>query len=268
MDKSIVLITGSTDGIGKQTALELAALGHKIILHGRDKIKCIKNVNQIESETGNTEVEYVTGDFSSIYDVKKMASELLTKYDRLDIVINNAGVYMNEKVITVDGFETTFAVNHLAPFLLTNMLLPLIRNSGSARIINVSSVAHTRAQLDWSNLNGEKKFDGYSAYALSKLANVLFTYKLAEILKNEVITVNALHPGVITTKLLLTGFNIKGASLREGAATSVYLASSPEVTNVSGKYFTKCIETQSSSESYDLNLQTVLWKKSEEFVNL
>ena len=203
-----ILITGSTDGIGKQTAIELAKLGASILIHGRNEERCAKAVNDIVSVSGNADINYISADISSLSQVKMMAKDIITKFDRLDVLINNAGVYENGKIFTIDGYEATFAINHLAHFLLTNLLLDLLKSSAPTRIINVSSIAHTNCDFDLENLNSEKYFDSYNAYAISKAANILFTYKLAMNLERSYVTVNSLHPGVISTKLLHKGFNI------------------------------------------------------------
>ncbi len=266
MNNKTILITGATDGIGKQTAFDLAEKGYSVIVHGRSENKCADILKWIRNETGNENINYVVSDFSKLNEVRKLATELKQRFVKLDVLLNNAGVYMNDFLLTGDEFETTFAVNHLAPFLLTNLLLDQIDNGG--RIINVSSIAHTSATLDWDNLNAEKYFDGYYAYALSKLANVLFTYELAKRVDDRNITVNALHPGVITTKLLKAGFNMEGAGLKEGAATSVYLASSPEVENVTSKYFVKSKAVESSPISYVKENREKMWEVSEQIFNL
>ncbi|MCF8261681.1 MAG: SDR family oxidoreductase [Melioribacteraceae bacterium] len=263
--KRKVLITGSTDGIGKATARILAENDFYIIIHGRNEDKC-KNF-QKELLNKGYDCEYVIGDFASLKSVSEMANCLKVKHLSLDILINNAGIYMKEKEFSVDGFEMTFAVNHLAPFLLTNLLLDTIKNSNNARIINVSSIAHTRGRKDFDNLNSEQIFDHYAAYAQSKLANVFHTYELAQKLNPEHVTVNCLHPGVISTKLLKKGFGMEGASLEEGASTSVYLASSKEVENISGKYFVQSKETPSSPDSYDKSVGKLLWEISEQMVS-
>lgn len=268
MENKIVLITGATDGIGKQTAYELADKNATVILHGRNKGRLLKTQEEISHLTNNNNIRIVTSNLSSLKQVRLFAEEIKTKLKQLDVLINNAGVYMKTLVLTEDGIETTFAVNHLAPFLFTNLLLNFLKKSGSSRIINVSSVAHTRAHLDFENLNSERHFDAYNVYAVSKLANVLFTYKLADQLKNDSVTVNALHPGVIDTKLLHSGFNIDGASVKEGAATSVYLASSSEVENVTGKYFEKIKEVPSSDDSYNKENQKKMWNVSSQMVSL
>jgi NAD(P)-dependent dehydrogenase (short-subunit alcohol dehydrogenase family) len=266
MNNKTILITGATDGIGKQTALELSKLGHNIILHGRSENKCKSIQKWIEENTESDNVHYLVSDFSRLNDVRRMADELKKRFVKVDVLINNAGVYMNELKYTDNEYESTFAINHLAPFLLTNLLLDQFNDGG--RIINVSSIAHTRAVLDWENLNAERGYDHYQAYAISKLANVLFTYELAKKLEDRKISVNALHPGVITTKLLKTGFNIEGASLSEGAATSVYLASSPEVEGVNSKYFVRCEAVESSPDSYSEENQKRMWELSEQLFSL
>ena len=239
MEGKIVLITGATDGIGKQTAFELAHLGATVLLHGRNPKRLIDAMNDCRKKVTHPKLDFFNADFSSLNAIRKMVVDLKQKYDRLDVLINNAGVFMKTRELSHDGYEMTFAVNHLAHFFLTHLCLPLLKASPSARVITVSSIAHMRATLDFENLQGEKKFDGYDAYSRSKLANVLFAVELAERMKGSKLTSNALHPGVITTKLLEAGFAMKGASLEEGAETSVYLASSPEVEGVTGKYFVK-----------------------------
>lgn len=265
MDQKTVLITGATDGIGKQTALTLAAKGFRVLVHGRDENKCRMTAEEIQRKFPDSNPEFLTADLSSMRQVSQLASIVKSKPKKLDVLINNAGVYMLDKKITADGFEMTFAVNHLSVFLLTNLLLGSMNEYG--RIITVSSVAHSRANLDFTNLNSEKHFDAYNAYAVSKLANVLFTYFLSVKNDSKNITANCLHPGVITTKLLRTGFNISGRSVEEGASSSIYLASSEEVKNVSGKYFTNSRETDSSKISYDAELQKKLWQVSERMLS-
>ena len=268
MKNKTVLVTGSTDGIGKQTALELAQQGAQVIVHGRSADKARTVRDDIRRATGNDRVAYAVADLASLVDVRSLAQHVLMDYDRLDVLINNAGTFMQERTLSPDGYELTLAINHLAPFLLTNLLLDRLQASAPARVITVSSVAHNRVRVDFDNLNGEKSFGGYAAYALSKLANVLFAYELAERVKAAGVTSNALHPGVITTKLLASGFNTTGSSLAEGAATSVYLASSPDVHGVTGQYFDKCRAVASSPLSHDRGLQQQLWQISEQLTGL
>ena len=268
MNDKTILITGSTDGIGRQTALELAASGATILVHGRDAQRGKNVVEEIRTATGNRNVELLIADFSSLDNVRMLAVDVKKRCDALHVLINNAGVFMNERCLTADGFETTFAVNHLAPFLLTNLLLDLLQKSSPARIITVSSVTHTRGKLDFDNLQAEKQFGGYSSYALSKLANVLFTYELSEKLAGTGITSNCLHPGVIGTKLLRAGFDIQGGSPADGAELLLYLATSPEVEGVTGKYFQEKIETPSSPVTYDSFTREKLWDISARLTGL
>jgi NAD(P)-dependent dehydrogenase (short-subunit alcohol dehydrogenase family) len=264
----VVLITGSTDGIGKQSAIELAAKDATVIVHGRDKNKGLTVVDEIISKTKNNKIDFLLSDFSSLGQVRTLAEEIKSKYNKLDVLINNAGVFMKNRVLSKDGFEMTFAVNHLSYFLLTNLLLDLLIKSSPSRIINVASMVHQSADFDFDNLMGDKHYSGYNTYAISKLANIMFTYKLSEKLKGTGVTVNCLHPGGINTKLLHEGFGGGGRSVEVGAKIPVHLASSPKVENVTGKYFIKRLrdlrvhETPSSQISYDRNFQEKLWELS------
>lgn len=266
-DKTI-LITGSTDGIGKQTAMKLAQMGATVLLHGRDRRRGMAVLEEIHTTTGNTRIDLFVADLSSTSEVRTLAEKVKTQYDSLHVLINNAGVYMNERVLTPDGLEMTFAVNHLAPFLLTHFLLDLLRKSAPSRIINVSSVAHQRGTLDMKNLQGERKFTPYGAYSLSKLANILFTVELADRLAGSGITVNCLHPGVISTKLLRQGFNINGDPLEEGAETPVYLATSSALDGVTGKYFMRKQEVKLSTHAFDKRDRSELWRVSEKLAGI
>jgi NAD(P)-dependent dehydrogenase (short-subunit alcohol dehydrogenase family) len=263
-----ILITGSTDGIGKQTALELAEQGATILVHGRDKDKGERTVNDLIKITGNKKIFSHTADLSSQHQIRQLAREITQKYNRLDVLINNAAVYMKKRVLTEDKIEMTFAVNHMAPFLLTFLLIELLKKSAPSRIINVSSSSHQRGHLDMDNIQGERRFEGYDSYSISKLGNLLFTYELADKLSGTGITVNALHPGVISTKLLHSAFNIGGDSTMEGASTPVYLASTEELNNITGKYFVKKAEASSSALSYDLELRKKFWLLSEKLCGI
>lgn len=259
-----ILITGSTDGIGKETARQLAQRGYHVILHGRDPEKCRTARREIFGSTGNLHVDGVCCDLSNRQHVHELADEIGKKYGRLDVLIHNAGTYEKKYHPTADGLEKTFAVNHLAPFLLTHLLLDLLKKSAPARIVMVSSSAHRSLQtLDLENLQGEKYYDAYQAYASSKFCNLLFTYTMARRLEHTGVTINALHPGVIDTKLLREGFKMKGDSVEEGARTPVFLASAPEVHGISGKYFEQGQVVRSASGTYDAELQEVLWEMSE-----
>ena len=265
MKDKIVLITGSTDGIGKQTALDLADIGCRVIVHGRNPALTESTANYIASKTGNSSIDFFVADFSSLQDVKQLSGEIHAKYDHLDILVNNAGVFMNERVLSQDGYEMTFAINHLAHFYLTNLLMDLLQSAPQGRIVNVASMAHA-SELDFENLQGEKFFDAYTAYSYSKLCNILFTNLLAAKIFDSPITVNSLHPGVISTKLLHAGWGSGGSRIQEGSTTSVYLATSQEVETVSGKYFSNGRQAKPSAISYDKDIQEKLWELSEEMI--
>ena len=262
MKNKIVLITGSTDGIGKQTAFDLAEIGATIIIHGRDHERTKNVASEIKESTDNPSIDFFVADLSSLQEVKNFSDQIHEKYDRLDVLINNAGVYMRQRELSKDGFEMTFAVNHLSHFLLTHLLLDLIKEPAHSRIINVASMAHAH-EMDFDNLQGEKFFDGYTAYSLSKLCNIIFTYELARRLEATSIKVNCLHPGVIKTKLLRTGWGLGGGSLSSGSKTSVYLASSPEVEEVTGRYYANSRPANSAKVSHDPFVQNKLWQMSE-----
>jgi NAD(P)-dependent dehydrogenase (short-subunit alcohol dehydrogenase family) len=263
----IVLVTGSTDGIGKETACALASRGARVVLHGRDPERLTAAAREVDRRSGTWPAGQELADFAALVQVRSLAERLNDQFPRLDAIINNAGVFMRTRVLTPEGFETTFAVNHLAHVLLTHLLLPALRESPQGRIINVSSGAHMGGRLDWDNLQGEKRFDGHQAYALSKLANVLFTVELARRLRGTPITVNALQPGVVSTKLLRVGFGSHGPdSLAEGASTPVYLALAPEMATTTGGYFARsrparmhplCAERAVTERFYDLSCQMV-----------
>ncbi len=234
MKDRVVLVTGSTDGIGRETALELARLGAEVIVHGRSAEKASAVADAIRRDTGNASVAFLSADLSDLEQVRAMAAALQSRWSVLHVLINNAGTYMNHRVLTPAGLEVTFTVNHLAPFLLTTLLLDLLKKSAPSRVINVSSVAHQRGGLDFANLQGEKHYEAYSAYSVSKLANILFTYELAERLNGTGVTANCLHPGVITTKLLQKGFGSTGGSRRRGGRHLCLPCLSPEVDSSPG----------------------------------
>ncbi len=245
-----ILVTGSTDGIGKQTALELSAQGARVIVHGRSEERAAQTAAEIASTTGK-DVDFVTGDYASLAQVRVMANALLEKAARLDVLVNNAGTYMGERRLTEDGYEMTWQINHLAPYLLTSLLLDRLKASKPARVITVASMTHAYARLEYDNLQGEKEYKGTRAYSLAKLGNVMATFYLAEKMAGSGVTFNCLHPGVVDTKLLRASYNIAGISPADGARTSVYLASSPEVEGVTGKYFDECKEIAPSLISLD-----------------
>jgi NAD(P)-dependent dehydrogenase (short-subunit alcohol dehydrogenase family) len=232
-----VLITGSTDGIGKQTSLRLACQGASVILHGRDIQRLQKAREEIALKSGSQPAAAFLADFGSLAQVKTMADQIIEDVPRLDVLINNAGVFSKQRVITEDGLEISFQVNHLSPFLLTNLLLPLLIKSAPSRIVTVTSSLHSKAILDFDNLQSEKNYDGIQAYALSKLGNIFMTLELAERLADMGVTANCVHPGGVDTKMLRTAMGIQGIPVEDGAEPSIFLASSNALAGVSGKYF-------------------------------
>jgi len=264
MQNTIVLVTGSTDGIGQQHALKLAQLGATVLLHGRNSEKVERVRQKLIEATGNQNVDSFVGDFASLKEVWQLAQNIAQKYDQLDILVNNAGVAENRRQVTIDGFEMTYAVNHLAGFLLTRLLLPLLDNHKQSRIVNVSSQLHSSAS-SLTNLNGDEGYQRVDAYALSKLCNVLFTYELADKLKSTQITANCLHPGVINTKLLRDAFGV-GEGYPDSSETLDYVVTSPKLAGVTGKYFSNCQQVRSSHFSYDWNARKRLWELSEKAV--
>lgn len=262
-----ILITGATDGIGKETARQLAMMNAQVILHGRDPDKTKKVQKEIISDSSNEKVDVLIADFSSMDQVRSLADQVISQYQHLEVLINNAGLYTTSKQTTSDGFELTFAVNHLSHFLLTNLLLDLVKASAPARIITVSSSAHFDADFDITDLNAEKNFNGWNAYSVSKLANLLFTFALARRLKGSGVTVNSLHPGFIKTNILGKHY-ANQKPVEEGAETPVYLASSPEVAEISGEYFERKQISPSSELSRNEPLQEELWEISESMTGL
>jgi len=264
--KNLTLITGSTDGIGKQTAFDLAALGFEVIIHGRNEKRCQQVVEEILELYPNNFVEYVVADFANPKAIKRMSDELHEKYKSLSVLINNAGIIEKKKIIN-KGIERTFMVNHLAPFYLSLLLLDLLSKGKPSRIVNVSSTIHA-AKIDFDNLQSEKGFDTKAAYSMSKLANILFSSYLAKQLKGKKITVNSLHPGVANTKLLRAISTMQGSHVSLCSKTSVYLANSEEVYSITGKYFTNNGMAKPKPISLDPTAQKQLWEASEKLLNI
>lgn len=264
MKGKIVLVTGATDGIGRQTALDLAQLGATVIVHGRTKAKAEAAVAELGKVAKKAVLHVAHADLGSMAEIRAMAADVRSRFPALHVLLNNAGVFMQARVLTPEGWEMTFMVNHLAPMLLTYELLPALLAAKGARVVTVSSMAHNRAPLDFDNLDAQRGFDGYGTYAVSKLANVLFTSGLADRYPPDVIAAFSLHPGVIDTKLLRTGFGgLRGADLESGARTSVVAASSPELAGITGRYLQDGRLAASSLASRDPKVRARMWEESE-----
>ncbi len=273
MQRKNVLITGATSGIGRATTLELAKMNANIIFVARNENKAKDLLTEIKSLNMAIRAEYLIADLSSLNETRNLALAVMKKYKQLDVLINNAGLIIGQRKITIDNFEYTFALDHLSPFLLTGMLLELLQKSTSARIINVSSAAHVIGRIHFDDLMLTEGYSSFKAYGQAKLANILFTYELSRRLKDKNITTNTLHPGTVATNFGsdLTGFSgfmmkfirplLIGAE--KGAQTSVYLASSNEVEGISGKYFIKKKPVKSSPLSYNKEIAQRLWVESE-----
>jgi NAD(P)-dependent dehydrogenase (short-subunit alcohol dehydrogenase family) len=273
MENKIILITGANSGIGKATATSLAEMGAHVVMMSRDIEKGEIARQEIARISRNNQVDLMQCDLSSMQSIRNFSTQFIAKYPRLDILINNAGIFTEHRMETQDGFEYQIGVNHLGHFHLTMLLLELIKRSAPARIINVSSAAHFGGRIHFEDLQQTRRYSGWKAYAQSKLANILFTYELAHRMTGTGITVNCLHPGFVNTRFavnresekphpminFLAPFTINPLT---GAATSIYLAASPEVEHITGKYFAKRKQRASSKASYDLVSAEKLWNLS------
>jgi NAD(P)-dependent dehydrogenase (short-subunit alcohol dehydrogenase family) len=244
MHRPCVLVTGATDGIGRTTAHLLAKGGADVIVHGRNAARVATVVAEVQAIAGQPPPPPVVADLASLDEVRAAGRALVARGRPLDVLVHNAGVFVHERTLSRDGHELTFAVNHLAPFVLTHAVVDALAEAPAGRVVHVSSMAHARGRVDFDDLDGARRFDGLAAYANTKLMNVLFSNELALRLKatpaTARVTSNALHPGVVTTKLLREGFGASGPdSLDDGAATSVYLALSPDVAATTGGYFVR-----------------------------
>ena len=275
MNGKVCMITGANSGIGKVMALELAKMGANMVMVCRSEARGEKAQKEIIAQSGSNSVELMTADLSLMSEVRRLAEEFRKKHDRLHILINNAALWPTKKMMTKEGLEMQFAINHLSHFLLTNLLLDVIKDSAPARIINVSSGLHRRVKMDFDNLQAEKGYRHMGVYGRTKLANMYFTKELARRLNGTDVTVNAFTPGMVSTNLgrYMSGvsrwfWKTFSGSAERGAATGVYLAASPEVAQVTGKYFANSKETRSSKISYDKGTAKRLWKVSEELAGL
>lgn len=274
MRGKVCAVTGANSGIGKEIALALARMGATVVLVCRSESRGQAALSDIKAQTGNDAVSLVVADFSSQQQVRDAAAQILDQFDRLDVLVNNAGVTPWERRLTAeDGLELIFAVNHLAPFLLTNLLLDRLKATAPARVVTVSSGAHRRVALDFDDLQNEQQYAPFDVYSQSKLANVYFTFELARRLEGTGVTANCLHPGVVSTALFrhlppLIGTAVKIArplllTPAQGADTAVYLAAAPEVAEVSGRYFERREAVESSPVSQDVAAARRLWEVSE-----
>jgi retinol dehydrogenase 14 len=271
------LVTGGNSGIGKATSLGLARMGATIAIVSRSKAKGEGAQTDIIGKSGNPNVELMLADMSSMESVRELASAFKTRHEKLHLLVNNAGVYLTRRNTTVDGLESTFATNHLGPFLLTDLLLDLLKASAPSRIVNVTSDAHKGAKVHFEDLQGEKRFSGWQAYSQSKLAMILFTHELAKRLDGTGVTVNSAHPGVVRTNfannngLVTFGFKFLRPffiSPEAAAKRILYVSTSPDLEGVTGKYFTKMHEVKSSQESYDDDSAKRLWQISEQLTKM
>ena len=270
----VALVTGANAGIGRETCRGLAQAGMEVVMVSRDKTRGEEALADVQSSTGNRKLHLMVADLSSQSSIRQLAKEVLERFPKLHVLINNAAVITSERELTEDGIERQLAVNHLAPFLLTNLLLARLKHSAPARIINVSSQMHQRTGLDFDNLQGEKSYHPRKIYAQTKLANVLFTKELSRRLKGTGVTANALHPGTVATGLFGRFLGLPrwlrflsdwyGISPEQGAETSIYLATSPEVENTTGEYFRKSKPIPCNPIANDEQLAARLWEVSEE----
>jgi NAD(P)-dependent dehydrogenase (short-subunit alcohol dehydrogenase family) len=277
MQGKICLVTGGSAGIGEVTARELARQGAQVVIVSRNAERCAAAVERIQKATGSLGLSYIAADLSTQAEVRRAAQVFTEQYDRLDVLVNNAGAWFMRRRLSADGIEMSFALNHLSYFLLTHLLLPALQASPAGRMVIVSSDAHFGSQLNFDDLQTRRFYEGFRAYSRSKLANVLFCYELARRLQaggsqSAKITANVLHPGFVASQFGKNNGRVMawvmdiahrfGISPEEGAQTSLYLACSPEVAGVSGKYFTKMKATPSSPASYDLIAARRLWEIS------
>ena len=273
MDGKTVIVTGASSGIGMATAARLGALGARVVMVSRKEDRGIRARDEILRQHPGANLDLLIADLSTTQAIRRLADEFKQRYQRLDVLINNAALITSRRKTTPEGMEMQFFVNHLAYFLLTGLLLDVLRASAPSRIVNVASTAHSRGLIDFNDLQLGKNYRGWQAYANTKLMNLVFTYELARRLEGKRVDANCLHPGVIKTGLMRNfssvvqvAWNATGRFFKQaddGAETPVYLASSPEVEGVTGKYFKYCRPVGTSAQSYDRDVQRKLWEESE-----
>jgi NAD(P)-dependent dehydrogenase (short-subunit alcohol dehydrogenase family) len=278
MAGKVCMVTGANAGIGKATAQGLANIGATVVMICRSRERGEVALSEIKKQSSNHRISLLVADLSSQAEIRKLAADFKGQHSKLHVLVNNAGIIPRKREVTVDGFETQFAVNHLAPFLLTNLLLNVLKSSAPARIVTVASDMYRGATLDFDDLQSEQSYGPVRAYCRTKLANVLFTCELARRLEGTGVTANCLHPGVVATKLLADAMGVPsalrstirliGSKPEKGAKTSIYLAASPEVETVSGKYFIKQKAVEPSQASSDGNTASRLWRVSAELTGI
>ncbi|XP_059223839.1 retinol dehydrogenase 13-like [Stomoxys calcitrans] len=280
IDGKVVIVTGSNTGIGKEIALEMAKRGAHVHMACRNLERCEEARLDIIKQSGNSNVFNRQLDLASLQSVRDFAAKFNQEVDRLDILINNAGIMAPPRMLSADGYELQFAVNHLGHFLLTNLLLDKLKASAPSRIVVLSSMAHTWGRIQKDDINSEKKYSAFSAYGQSKLANILFTRKLAKMLKssNAKVDINCLHPGVVQTEISRNNSIMKvGAALfsklflrspKGGAQTAIYLALDPDLEGISGGYYDNMALAPLKKDAKDDEMADWLWRKSEKMVAL
>ena len=280
MQNKVCIVTGANAGIGKVTAIELARQGATVVMICRSQERGEAALADIQAQSGSDQVELLLADLSAQADIHRVADEFKQRYDRLDVLVNNAGGIFMERKTSVDGLELTFALNHMGYFLLTDLLLDMLKASAPARIVSVSSGAHRFGDLDLDDLQNEKRYKGFRAYGQSKLANILFTKELARQLEGTQVTANVLHPGFVKTQfgqrnstsglmrvlIYRVIWPLFAISPEQGAETSIYLANSPEVADVTGEYFEKKKISKVSKQANDMDVARQLWAKSQELL--
>jgi NAD(P)-dependent dehydrogenase (short-subunit alcohol dehydrogenase family) len=263
IEEQTILVTGATDGLGKRVASELLGKGARVLLHGRSRERLEDTLEEVRDQTGNEKLCYYLADFSSLGEVRGLAKRMLAEEERLDVLVNNAGVIVPDRKESEDGYELTFAVNYLSHFLLTSLLLPLLRNSAPTRIVNVASAG--QSPIDFANVMLEHGYDAMRAYSQSKLAQIMFTFELSGRLSGTGVSVNALHPAsLMNTKMVDEAFGYTISTVEEGADATVRLAASPEVEGVTGRYFDGKREASADRQAYDEDARQKLWRMSEE----